>query len=331
MEYRFLGQSKIKVSVIGFGAWAIGGGRNWGYQPEKEALEALKFAYEQGINFFDTAPGYGDGHSEKLIGQALKPVRDKIVVATKISPRCFESKEIEKACETSLKNLNFDWIDLYQLHWPNESIPLEETLSGLERLKEVGKIKAYGFSNFGVKSLKKYLSLTGYSVCSNQLAYSLLFRAIEEEILPLCKQAKISVLCYSPLIQGLLTGKFKSANEVPVERARTRHFSATRPYTRHGEGGVEKETFSTLGEIQKLAEKEDFSMTDLALGWLLAQPGVASVIVGIRSKKQVSIDIKAGEITLSKQIIQKLSTLTQPLKQKLGPNADLWEANSRVV
>ena len=178
MQYRALANTDIKVSAIAFGCWAIVGGFNWGPQDEKDSLDALRTAYDAGINFFDSAEGYGNGRSEQLLARGLSDVRDRIVIATKVSPRHFVPHDLRAACERSLRNLNSDWIDLYQLHWPNRALPIDETLGVLEDLKQQGKIRAYGVSNFGPKDLAGCLA-TPYAINSNQLAYNLLFRAIE--------------------------------------------------------------------------------------------------------------------------------------------------------
>ncbi len=324
MRYTKLGKSDIEVSVMAFGCWAIVGGFNWGPQNRKDSLAALQAAYDAGINFFDTAEAYGNGASEEMIGEALGHVRDKIVIASKVLPEHYQPDLLVEACERSLKNLKTDWIDLYQLHWPNPQIPVEETLDVLEKLKEAGKIREYGVSNFGVQDMQTFLR-SGYAVRSNQLAYNLLFRAIEYEILPLCIQNEIAVLCYSPLMQGLLTGKFRTAAEVPDDRARTRHFSSQRSQTRHGEPGCEEETFAAVEKIRAIAEELQLRMANISLAWLMAQPGVTSVIVGGRNPQQVQRNVEAVSLQLSQEIIERLSRATEPLKEKLGDNADMWQ------
>ena len=330
MNYRTVGKSKIRVSCISLGTWAFAGGLNWGAQDRNDSIATLRSAFDAGINFFDTAEVYGNGLAEQLIGEALHDKRDKIIIATKVSPEHSEPSALRSSCERSLRNLRTDYIDLYQLHYPNPSIPFDETFSTLEALKQEGKIIEYGVSNFGCNSLKEIVKKQ-YSPVSNQLAYSLLFRAIEYEILPLCMQYSISVLCFSPLMQGLLTGKFSSPDAVPPGRARTRHFSSTRPHTRHGESGAETETFSAIANITRVAEQLNLRPAVLSIAWLLAQPAVASVIIGARNPSQLKENVTAAEVSLSSDIIEELNRLTDPLKEKLGRNADMWQSNSRVV
>ena len=329
MQYRKLGNTGIEVSRVAFGCWAIVGGFNWGRQDEKDSLNALRAAYEAGVTLFDSAEGYGNGRSEQLIQKALSSVRNEIIIATKVSPDHFAEKDLIAACERSLRNLKTDRIDLYQLHWSNKKIPVEDTLAVLEKLKKEGKIRYYSVSNFGTKDLAGCLA-AGYTVCSNQLAYNLLFRAIEYEIQPFCVQEGISILCYSPLMQGLLTGKFFTADDVPEDRTRTRHFSTSRPYARHGEQGAEKETFAAAEQIRQIAGEIGESTADVSLAWLLAQPGVVSVIAGGRNPDQAGNNACAVDLVLPEDVIERLSSFTESLKSKLGSNADMWQGESRI-
>jgi myo-inositol catabolism protein IolS len=332
LKYLPLSNSSIRVSNMAFGCWAIVGGFNWGPQDVKDSHEALATAFDLGITFFDTAEAYGDGLSEQLLGKVFAGKRDKIVIASKVLPEHYSPKELVRACERSLKNLKTDWIDLFQLHWPDRKYPIEDTLSILDELKQQGKIREIGLSNFGVENLQDCLQ-TGYSICSNQLSYNLLFRAIEYHIKPFCLKNNIGILCYSPLMQGLLTGKFKTDSEVPDDRARTRHFSGSRAQARHGEKGLEKETFSTLEQIRQIAVELGESMANISLAWLMAQVGVSSVLMSGRTARQVKQNIQSVNLDLPAEIIEKLNRVSEPLKQKLGENADMWQGgkDSRIL
>jgi myo-inositol catabolism protein IolS len=329
MQFTTLPGTDLKVSRMAFGAWAIVGGFNWGPQDEKDSLEAIRTAFEEGINFFDTAEGYGNGASEELLAKAIGQHRKETIIATKISPGDFAYKDAKAACERRLKSMHSDYIDILQLHWPNPAVPIEDTIKALDELKEEGKIRHYGVSNFGVKDMSEFLSYSG-SLVSNQLPYNLLWRAIEFEILPFCVEKNIPVLCYSPIMQGLLVGKFTSAEEVPDDRARTRHFSHTRSQARHQEKGCEALTFATIENIRKIAEKANLPMSDLSLAWLLAQKGVGTVIAGGRNARQVKRNVNAVEVSLNQEIISDLNQATEDLKQKLGTNADLWQTETRI-
>ena len=330
MQYRKLGRTQIDVSVVAFGAWAIAGGANWGPQDENDSREALQAAYDAGVTLFDTAEAYGNGKSEELIGEALHTVRDRIVIATKVAPRHFAPEEIKASCERSLQALRTDRIDLYQLHWPRPDMSVEDIFATLEELKAAGKIRAYGVSNFGTGTLGHCLE-RGDAIESNQVCYNLLFRAVEHAILPLCRTSSISVLCYSPLMQGLLCGKFNNADAVPEERARTRHFSSSRPKVRHTEAGAEQLTFETIRRIDTIAKETGHSMAVIAMAWLLAQEGVTSVLAGARNKEQARSNAAVGDVVLSGDLIRRLSEATADLKERLGPNADPWQSDSRTV
>lgn len=329
MRFRKLGESDLEVSTVCCGCWAIVGGFNWGEQDQQDSLAALRAAYDAGVNFFDTAEIYGEGYSERLLHKALGDVREKIIIASKASAKNFRPADLKAACDRSLKNLGTDWIDLYQLHWPSAGVPAADTLGALEELKTAGKIRHIGVSNYGRDGLAECLA-SGSAVVSNQLAYSLIFRAIEYDILPFCVGKNVPVLCYAPLMQGLLTGKFRSADEVPEDRARTRHFSSSRPQTRHGEDGAEDETFTAIAEIRQIAAELGEATADVALAWLLAQEGVASVIAGARNASQASRNAKAADLELPADVVARLAALTEPVKEALGANADLWAADSRI-
>ncbi|MEM6842318.1 MAG: aldo/keto reductase [Bacteroidota bacterium] len=329
MQTITLPHSDLTITRMTFGAWAIVGGFNWGHQEEKDSLAALREAYERGITFFDTAQAYGNGASERMIYQALGDVYDKIVIATKIIPGDFGYEDVKRACEARIKALQSDHLDLLQLHWPNPDIPVEETMRALVDLKQEGKIRAFGVSNFGKQDLTEALQVT-QEISSNQLPYNLLWRAIEFDILPLCDKHQIPVLSYSSIMQGLLAGKFSNPQEVPDDRARSRHFSSQRLQARHSEGGQEVLTFEAIAQIRQIAEQEGIPIARLSMAWLLAQPGVGSIIVGARNPQQVKDNVAAMEVTLSERVVEELDEITKPLRDALGPNADMWQSDTRI-
>jgi aryl-alcohol dehydrogenase-like predicted oxidoreductase len=329
VRYSQLSNTDIEVSQIAFGAWGIIGGFNWGEQAVTDSLAALRTAFECGITLFDTAEGYGDGASERLIAKALGDVRDQIVIASKVLGEHLEPTALKAACDRSLEALSSDYIDLYQVHWPNAEVPLADTFGALDELVAAGKIRAYGVSNFGKSDLSACLAAAP-AVCSNQVAYNLLFRAIEYDILPDCREAGVSVLCYSTLMQGLLTGKFTDPDGVPADRARTRHFASSRPHSRHSEAGAEAETFAAIARLQSIADDLGQPMADVSLAWLLAQPGVTAAIVGGRNAEQARRNATAADLELSDDVVAALSDATAELKACLGSNADMWQSDSRI-
>lgn len=331
MDYRKLGRSDLQVSTICMGCWALAGGRLWGDQDEQEAIGALHTALDVGVNFFDTAEAYGNGDSEIILGKAFKDRRDRAIIATKVSESHMQPADLRRACEDSLQRLQTDYIDVYYLHWPSREIPFESTLAEMNRLKEEGKIRYVGCSNFGKQDLEKLLALQHVEV--NQLAYNLLFRAIEYEIVPMCLEHDVSIAPYSPLLHGILTGKFATIEDIPDGRARTRHFStAHRPMTRHGGPGAEAETARALTRIREICDTAGLEMTKVALAWLLAQPGVTTVIAGARNPEQIEANAEAAGLQLPADVEQALTAATEELKVEFGANADMWqsEENSRI-
>ncbi len=322
MQYRILGKTDMNVSVVTLGCWALAGDAIWGHQEEQDSLATIHKALDCGINLFDTAEGYGDGYSEEVVGKALKDRRDQAYIATKVSPNHLAANDLVAACEASLKRLQTDYIDLYQLHWPNAEVPFAETMDAVAALQQQGKIRFVGVSNFGVKDLSSVLEAG--RVDSNQLAYNLLWRGIEYCIKPLCVRENVGILCYSPLAQGLLTGKFPDLESIPVTRMRTKHFSDDREMARHGGPGYEEETMTAVAAIRRIAKEADVEMGQLALAWLLEQEGVTSVVAGGRKPEQVEANALAASARLTPDVVQALSEATTPLKECFGDDADMW-------
>lgn len=328
MEYRRLGKSDINVSVMALGCWPFAGGAYWGDQPEQASIDTVNAALGAGINFFDTAEGYEEGQSERVLGKALVGRRSDAIIATKVSGKHLRPADVAVACERSLRNLRMDYIDLYQIHWPNHDVPLADTVGALARLKEQGKVRAIGVSNFAVRDLSDILAL-GECV-SDQLPFSLLWRAIEHEIRPLCLRNGVSLVCYSPLAQGLLTGRYRSADEVPDGLAQSRWYSSKRPLAKHGEPGAETEVFAALKELTGIASGLGMPMATMALAWVKAQPGVATLLVGARNPGELRLNLPIVDVTLAPAILARLSTATEPVKAKLGTNPDMWLVPSRM-
>lgn len=329
MRYRKLGQTDLNVSAVCQGTWSVATKDVfWDGQDRTDSLAAIWAGLDTGVNFFDTAPAYGNGEAEEILGEALGSHRREVIVATKVAPTELESDKLRLSCERSLRALRTDYIDLYQIHWPSKTLPLEPAWRTLEALRREGKIRYLGVSNFGASFLGELLQFGRAE--SNQLPYSLLWRAVEFEIQPLCAANDIGILCYSPLAQGLLTGKFSTADEAPEKRARTRLFSSARKMTRHGEPGCEAETFAVLAEIRALAGQHGIAMGHLALAWLLCQQGVTSVVVGARNAAQAADNAAVADLTLDDELLMRLSQITEPVKQIIGCNADPWEHVSRM-
>jgi aryl-alcohol dehydrogenase-like predicted oxidoreductase len=324
---------KLTLSRLGIGAWSFGGSPEdyWGAQDQQEVEDLVAAALDQGINYFDTAEAYNDGHSEEALGRALKGQRGRAIIGSKVWPNHASPELLRHHCEASLRRLETEYIDLYMLHWPLTEFPLQPAMETLAALKEEGKIRFIGLSNFGAAQTRE-AAATGVEIATNQLCYNLLSRAIEFEILPECRRLGIGVIAYMPLQQGLLTGKYRSADELPAMRTRTRHFNGTRPLSRHAEPGAEAEIFALLDTLRELAARENATLSQLALSWVASQEGVVSTLAGIRSRAQLSEASNGVAFPFSPAVLQRVSELSAELKHKLGPNADYFQstANSRV-
>lgn len=328
MQYRKLGNTDITVSEMALGCWPFAGGAYWGDQPEADSAATVHAALDAGINFFDTAEGYEEGESERVLGRALAGRRDRAVIASKVSRKNLGTDDVIVACDRSLKNLGTDYIDLYQIHWPNHDIPLAETVGALQRLKEAGKIRAIGVSNFGVRDLSDMLALS--ECVTDQLPFSLLWRVIELEIQPLCLERNVGLICYSPLAQGLLTGRYRNADEVPEGLAQSRWYSSTRPAANHDEPGVEAEVFAAIDTLRDLAQEAGMPMAIMALAWVKAQPGVTSYLVGARKPEELAWNLPAVDARLSPEMLARLTATTDAIKAKVIPNPDMWLSNGRM-
>lgn len=322
MKYARIRGIDAEVSRIAFGCMSTVANPSFPGLAEREAVATIREAFDQGINFFDTARAYADGESERLLGEAIKDVRDQVVIASKPKAGDLSRREILEECEHSLRSLGSEWIDLYQIHWPRRAVPLEETVRAMETLVEQGKVRSIGVCNFGPLDLGEWLDLG--ACATNQIAYSMLWRAPEFATQERCVEHGVGILCYSPLVQGLLAGVYKTADDVPSGKARTRHFSGDRPEARHGQPGCEDEVFAALARIREIALGLDRPMSDVAIAWLLSRPAVTSVLVGASRPDQVARNVRAASLELSKETVSALDAATEQVKELLGPSLDQW-------
>ena len=288
---RKLGNSDLEISPLGVGAWAMGGAGwkfSWGDQDDSDSMAAIRAAVEKGINWIDTAAIYGLGHSEEIVGQILKQLPRKPYVFTKCERRWRENGEIfpslkaesiRQECEDSLRRLKIDVIDLYQLHWPEPAEDIEEGWTEMARLKEEGKVRWIGVSNFNVEQMKRAQKIA--PITSLQPPYSLLARGAEQEILPFARQNNIGVIVYSPMRAGLLTGKMtkERAAGLPADDWRSRDKDFKEPNLSRNLELVEL--------IRKIGESHGRTPGEVALAWTLANPAVTGAIVGLRRADQV--------------------------------------------
>lgn len=326
MKYTKLGKTDINVSVMALGCWPFGGIETWGDQDDADSIETVHVALDSGIILFDTAAAYG--RSEEVLGRALKGRRDEAVIATKLGGSQLVGDNLVRACERSLQNLQTDWIDLYQIHWPNWKVPISETMEALERLKEQGKVRAIGVCNFAKKDLTDLLAI-GH-IETNQWPFSLMWRCVEREVQPICLENGIGIICYSPLYQGLLTGRYASVDEVPDGLSRTRLYSSGRPNAEHSDTGAEEEAFAALDQIRSISERLGEPMANVSLAWVRQQPGVTAMLVGARNPDELKRNLPTVDFVLSKEVIQGLNDATEAVKAKIGANGDMWFSESRM-
>lgn len=329
MPYKSLGNTGIEVSEFALGCWPFAGGKVWGPQDDDVSIATVHAALDKGITFFDTAEGYNDdSHSEGVLGRALVGRRSEAVIATKISPPHLLPDLVEEACDASLERLQTDHIDLYQIHWPNHEVAIEDSLAALIKLRDSGKIRAIGVCNFGVQDLSDALEST--EIVTDQLPYNLLWRPIEVEIQPKCLDNNVGLICYSPLAQGLLTGRYTSPDDVPDGLSRSRLFSKDRPLAIHGEAGCEAEAFEAIKEVIRIANRLGEHPAKISLGWVRSRPGIAALLVGARSPEELDLNIPAFEYELPAGIAEELDTATDTVKSKLGSNGDMWSGENRM-
>jgi aryl-alcohol dehydrogenase-like predicted oxidoreductase len=311
MEYRKLGKSDLNPSCLALGTWAFGGGSWWGRQKNQDSVETLYRALELGINFIDTAPVYGRGLSEEIIGKALKRknLREKVIIATKVGlvwkgRNIFSDlsrKSILKEFEDSLRRLKIEWIDLYQVHWPDPLTPIQETAETMCDLYQKGKIKAIGVSNFSVEQMEEFMKYSPLHCL--QPPYNMFKREIEAEILPFCQEQAMGVIVYSPLHSGILTGKFFFGEKIPSDKARSTNPDLKKEYFQ-----INKEFMIKLKEIASAYGK---TLSQLALNWVISKPGITSAIVGARKASQIEENVGAVDWKLSKEDLEKIERLLE--------------------
>lgn len=326
MEYRTLGNSGVKVTEICFGAWAIGGWM-WGGADRKEAIEALHRSIDLGITSIDTAPIYGFGLSEEIVGQALSGMRHKVEILTKFGMRWegtkgeyfFDSKDnsgkdvkiykyagkesIIQECEESLKRLKTDYIDLYQIHWNDATTPIEESMEAAYALMKEGKTKAVGVCNYSAQQMMTANETV--PLASNQVPYSMVHRSIEGDVVPLALNNGIGILAYSPLQRGLLTGKI------------TPNYSFgegdSRPATPYFKPQNIEKVNAFLKKIKVVADDHDATLSQLVINWTIHQPGITSALVGARNAQQVEENAKALDFKLSPEEMKFINNQIEQL------------------
>ncbi len=321
MQKRQLGYTDLKLTTVGLGTWAMGGPWQfgWGPQDDGDAIAAILAALEEGINWIDTAPVYGCGHSEELVGKALKQIKTKPIVATKCGllwnekrekVSCLKAESIRKECEASLKRLGIDAIDLYQMHWPEPDEDVERGWEEMARLAEEGKVRYIGVSNFNIEQLERIRKIA--PVASLQPPYSMLHREVEDELLTFCAKNNIGIVVYSPMQRGLLTGKFSQERlaGLPPDDHRRRMPEFQEPQF--------SATLQLVDQLRPIAKRNGRTLAQLAISWVLRRSEVTAAIVGSRRPEQITETAGAGDWKLTVEDIYKIEKFLKERQEKLN-------------
>lgn len=321
MEQRKLGEPGLKITCLGLGTWAFGGDVWWGHQEDKNSIETLYRAIDLGINFIDTAPVYGKGRSEKVIGRALreKGLRDKVILATKVGLSWkgplilhnLKKKRILEEIDASLKHLQTDVIDLYQVHWPDPDTTVKETAETIRGLYEKGKIRAIGVSNHSVGQMKEFMKYC--PLHSLQPPYNMFRREIEKDIIPFCIEHNIGIIAYAPLDSGILTGKFFSEGGEKIPKDRIRSIN---PDIKGRNFEINKEFIIKLKDV---ASKYEKTMSQLALNWVITRPGITCAIAGSRKISQIEENIGGADWQLSPEDSDLIQNLLKERQSSISP------------
>jgi len=321
VQRRQLGYTDLQLTTVGLGTWAMGGPWQfgWGPQDDSEAIAAILEALDRGINWLDTAPVYGLGHSEELVGKALKQTSEKPLIATKCGllwndkrekVSCLKSQSIRQECHASLKRLGVEVIDLYQIHWPEPAEDVEQAWEEMAKLAEEGKVRYTGVSNFNVEQIEHVQKIA--PVASLQPPYNMLHREAEDELLGYCAENKIGVVVYSPMCRGLLTGKFSQERlaDLPLDDHRRRNPDFHDPrFTA---------TLQLVDQLRPIAERNGKTLAQLAISWVLRRSEVTAAIVGARRPDQIAETSAASDLELTAEDIGEIEQLLAERQKKIN-------------
>lgn len=324
MEYRKLGLSQLNISVVSLGTWAFGGDLWWGKQDDKDSMAVLDAAIKRGLNCIDTAPVYGRGRSERIIGAFIKKqkLRDKVIIATKVGLgwrgstifHNLKRKAILKEVDESRMRLNTEYFDLYQVHWPDPDTPIRETAETMYELYQKGVIKAVGVSNYSVKQMEEFRKYS--PLHSLQPQYSMFERSIEAEIVPFCIENNIAIIAYAPLYSGILTGKF-FFDKVSIPNDTSRKMK---------KADLEEPLFSinkkSLSQLKDIAANYGKTLTQLVINWNFSQRGITSSIVRTRNLKQLDEDLGSIGWKISDNDLQKIAQILKEREVEIGKNKE---------
>ncbi|MCL2059497.1 MAG: aldo/keto reductase [Oscillospiraceae bacterium] len=331
MQKKQLGSSELQIPPISIGCWSFGGNAEdyWGAQDQQDVDALVALAIDTDANFFDTAYGYNEGRSEESLGKALQGKRDKAIICTK-TPICETPKIFEEKLVASLRRLGTEYVDILMIHWPTrDQALLEQNLMALKNMCEKGLVRYAGVSNFGIGTLSIAKSV-GVNCIANEFAYSLLSRAPEYDVIPYCVENNIGIVCYMSLMQGILTGKYRAIDDIPMRYRRTVQFDGannTLINKAHATPPAEAEAMAVVNALIDISSDIGITPGQLALAWCIAKPGVATTFVGCRNAKQLEDNCLAGEVKLESSVISALDEASQPVLDKMGNTVDIFGQN----
>lgn len=321
MQRRQLGYTDLKLTTVGLGTWAMGGPWQfgWGQQDDGQATAAILTALEEGINWIDTAPVYGCGHSEELVGKALKQTSQNPFIATKCGllwndkrekVSCLKGQSIREECHASLKRIGVEVIDLYQMHWGEPDEDIEEAWTEMVKLEQEGKVRYIGVSNFTLEQIKRVQEIA--PVASLQPPYSMLHREVEDELLGYCAENNIGVVAYSPMQRGLLTGRFSQERlaGLPPDDHRRKSPDFQEPQF--------SATLQLVEQLRPIAERSGRTLAQLAISWVLRRSEVTAAIVGARRPNQIAETAKASDWKLTVEDIEQIEKLLKKRQEKIN-------------
>lgn len=309
MEYRQLSKTGEQVSAIVLGAWQFGKS-NWTGVEDEESIATMQAALDAGINMIDTAVAYGDGYSEEIVGRAVSGRRDEVLLASKCDGN---PSVIREMIDKALKRLQTDHIDLYQIHYPLPDYPVADAVGAMEELRQAGKIRWIGVSNFNLEQMREAVQTASIETC--QPPYNLFWRQFEDDVLPFCQENDIAVISYSSLAQGLLTGKFRSREDIPDDiRSNNKLFDE----------GIFEQCVEVVELMDEMTERYDKTHAQLTIAWTLQAPAVTAPIVGARNRRQLESNLGGVGFKLSDEDWQKLSEAGLRISSQLSFDSNMW-------
>lgn len=309
MQCRPLGDTGVQVSEIVLGAWQFGQA-SWVDIKDDESAAAIHAALDAGINMIDTAVGYGSGYSEQIVGEAVKGRREEVLLASKVGA---EPDGIRAGIDACLERMGIECIDLYQVHYPSPRIPIADTIGAMDEIRRAGKVRFVGVSNFSVEQMQQAVATARIDTC--QPPFNVFWRQIDDDVLPFCREHNIAVLPYSPLAQGLLTGKFRGRADIPDDiRANNKLFAE----------GIFEQCLEVVGMMEQIAQGHCKTIAQTAIAWTLQTPGITAPIVGARNPAQVAGNIGGVGWRLTDEEYERISTAGLAISRQLDYSSNMW-------